>query len=211
MIVHVIALAINLGLLCLPLGLANVGVDTSVLALLSGAMLLCVADLRRGQVTVECDVLPASRFGRAICQANGVSVLLCFWLTLTFRQTTGDAFSISSEVIGLSMMFAGALIRGHAIATLGETFVSRESPIGRFQTDSIYAWLRHPSECGLLLTTLGGGIMMSSFVAAIWWLSVLLPLSLLRTKCEERALRAEFGVEYDSYAASVGSYLPRFR
>jgi len=211
MIVQAIALAINLGLLCLPLWLTTAGVDRSVLAFLSGAMLLCVADLCRGKLTDECDILPASRSGRAICQTNGVAVLLCVWLALTFRQTTGDAFPVLCEVIGLSMMFAGALIRGHAIATLGETFVSRESPKGRFRTDKIYAWLRHPSECGLLMATLGGSIMMSSLVAATWWIAVLVPLSLLRTKFEERALRAEFGVEYDSYAATVGSYLPRFR
>ncbi len=105
-------------------------------------------------------------------------------------------------VVGIVAMWLGIGLREWAVWTLGRFFtvVVRVAPGQTVVDRGPYAWVRHPSYTGLLLTLLGLGLALGN------WLSVLALVVLptiglvVRIRVEERALLATLGDSYRSYA-----------
>ena len=74
--------------------------------------------------------------------------------------------------------------------------------------EGVYAWMRHPSETGMLLVALGAAILLGSGVAAAVWGALLLPLALARISIEDRCLSEAFGAKHRSYRRRVRALVP---
>lgn len=112
--------------------------------------------------------------------------------------------------VGIAAIVGGALFRLWAVVTLGQFFTLdvRITSDQKVVTSGPYRWVRHPSYTGLLLSLLGIGLCLGS------WLSVLallvLPLVGLvrRIFVEEDALMANLGEPYREFAAGRKRLVP---
>jgi protein-S-isoprenylcysteine O-methyltransferase Ste14 len=72
-----------------------------------------------------------------------------------------------------------------------------------------YSYVRHPQYLGFILTMLGFLFQWPTLLTlAMFPILVVMYVRLARE--EEREVRAEFGKEYDQYAATTPGWLPRF-
>ena len=128
-------------------------------------------------------------------------VLLAVWSAVAFTGLTIPGRWVPFG-LGISMMWVGLALRQWSVRTLGRSFtvVVRVTEGQAVVDRGPYRWVRHPSYAGLLLTLLGLGLTLGS------WLSVLalavLPSAGLavRIRVEERALLAGLGEPYREYA-----------
>lgn len=140
----------------------------------------------------------------------GVVLLLLFWTALIERSVEGATNLGLATMAGALLMFCGATLRFAAIQTLGPFFRS-EPGVRRNQRlvrTGVYSSLRHPSELGNLLVSLGAVICLQSTVAGLMWLGVLLPIVLARVRQEDRQLSSVFGSDFRRYTKEVGGLLP---
>jgi protein-S-isoprenylcysteine O-methyltransferase Ste14 len=113
--------------------------------------------------------------------------------------------------LGLVVAWTGLVLRGWAVRTLGEYFITKVE----VEDDQVvvtggpYKWVRHPSYSGLLLAMAGFGLAMGN-VGSLLALS-LLPLlgTLPRIRVEERALEATLGDQYKDYEKDRPRLIPR--
>ncbi|MBV9073163.1 MAG: isoprenylcysteine carboxylmethyltransferase family protein [Acidobacteria bacterium] len=73
-----------------------------------------------------------------------------------------------------------------------------------------YALVRHPIYSGLLLATLGTGIVRGQ-VRGLLAVPILWFGFWLKTRIEERFMRKTFGHQYDEYSRTTGALVPRLR
>ncbi len=74
-------------------------------------------------------------------------------------------------------------------------------------TTGIYRWMRHPQYTGIFLFTLGWILHWPSFVTLALW-PVLMAAYVWLALYEERQARAEFGDDWDAYAARTKRFIP---
>jgi protein-S-isoprenylcysteine O-methyltransferase Ste14 len=79
-------------------------------------------------------------------------------------------------------------------------------PGHRLVTRGIYGMIRNPSYLGLLINALGWALAFRSTVGVLLT-ALLLPPRLARIR-RGRALRSEFGSEYDAYCARTSRLVP---
>jgi protein-S-isoprenylcysteine O-methyltransferase Ste14 len=144
------------------------------------------------------------RLSRASC----ASIVLVFWCAqLQAIGTTASALILTAGAVVLA---AGLLLRGFAIVQLRGQFISEATRPGQsalLQT-GIYAWLRHPSEAGLILIVAGAALSMHSYLAGLLIAVVVLPLTIARIRLEEIGLKIAFGQEFADYCARVPPLAP---
>lgn len=78
-------------------------------------------------------------------------------------------------------------------------------------TDQIHAILRHPSETGLLLASLGFTVMLGAWQTAMILFPITLAVSIYRMRLEEHWLLASFGAEYGDYCRRTGRWIPNLK
>ena len=111
---------------------------------------------------------------------------------------------------GLALMVGGIAVRQWAVLTLGRFFtvVVRVTEDQAVIDRGPYRWVRHPSYTGLLLTLVGLGIALGS------WLSLLALATLptiglvIRIRVEEDALLTTIGERYREYAENRPRLIP---
>jgi protein-S-isoprenylcysteine O-methyltransferase Ste14 len=111
--------------------------------------------------------------------------------------------------VGLALFAAGCALRIWPVFVLGRRFSGLVAiqPGHTLVTTGIYSVIRHPSYLGLLILTLGWGLVFRSGVGVL--LAVLtVPPILARIRAEERLLNSQFGAEYDAYRARTARLLP---
>lgn len=114
-----------------------------------------------------------------MAQVVGVLMLATFW----FAQIETALFEINSLVlmpVGLAMVAIGILLRASAIFSLGRNFVSDIRCDTAVIETGIYRVLRHPSEYGLLLVSVGAPLMLGATSAAFFASMTLVPISVWR-------------------------------
>lgn len=145
-----------------------------------------------------------------------------FWDTANAIELVGMIFGFTNighiqtgssliAVLGLALLFAGIIIRGTAIHTLGKYFTGTVliKKDHRLIRSGLYKHLRHPAYTGALLAHLGLGLAFSNWISL--GLSVI-PFSvaaLYRMHVEERALREAFGEAYISYSRGTKRLIPK--
>ena len=114
------------------------------------------------------------------------------------------------QVSGLAVIFLGILFRFLCIRQLGKYFtvnVTIRKDHQLMQT-GFYTYIRHPSYSGSLLSFLGFGLSLNSWLSLT--IVVLLPLItiLYRIKIEEAVLEEKFGQQYRDYATKTRRLIP---
>ncbi len=138
-----------------------------------------------------------------VCVSLGVFVGLQRWAALPFPSKW--MLSIGTTLIGL-----GLLVRWQAMLTLRRFFTSNVQILENHQLvdKGLYAYIRHPAYAGSLLSFLGLGLALNS------WLSLLIifvPIFLAfvrRMNIEEQALLQALGSTYQQYRQRTARLLP---
>jgi protein-S-isoprenylcysteine O-methyltransferase Ste14 len=192
--------------------LASAAADWPVVALvlMAGAFYLAeLSAMEHAERRARPPALRIDRLARRLALCSCLAVLAVFWTALLERAAGPVSFAWH-QALGFVMMPAGIAMRRAAIGRLGERFVTSVSADGRCELvdEGVYARVRHPSETGLLLVTLGAAILLGSSAAAAVWCAVLLPLTLARIGIEDRCLSRAFGGEFRSYRRRVRALVP---
>lgn len=106
----------------------------------------------------------------------GLSMLATFWIAQIERQLT-HIESWAVHVLGAILLALGVGLRVVAIQALGPRFISDIRVEGAIVREGIYAWVRHPSEVGLLLIVAGGPLLLGSPITATAATVFLMPFS----------------------------------
>lgn len=113
-------------------------------------------------------------------------------------------------IAGAVLMWSGIVLRQWAVLTLGRFFtVDVRVAANQTVVDSgPFAWVRHPSYTGLLLTLTGFALALGNWLALI--VGVLLPVvgTAVRIRVEERALLDGLGDPYRRYAQGRQRLIP---
>ena len=183
--VHVIVLLLPTYLLAGPDGMAW-PTGCFALCIMAAAMLegLCVAQHRQ-VISTEVQDKQAVRVALLV----GICLLAAFWSAQIERLALGPS-SLIIHALGASFVLIGIALRVAAIRALGPRFVS-DICVGRSMVrDGIYAWMRHPSEIGLLLLATGGPLLIGAPLTAGAAVIMLLPISRWRMQRENTAWAA---------------------
>ena len=201
---------LNALLVAAPLALVDHGSGSILpfLLLVAGSSLMCIAELRHtAQRTESLKSFGAYQFAAL---AGSLLFLLTQWSSLTEfllgRSTTSDV----SMATGAALVVAGGIIRSMSLKSLANGFCS-ETVSTELVTNRIYAILRHPSETGLLLASVGFTVMLSSWQTAMILLPIALAFSICRMRMEEHWLLASFGAEYRDYCHQTGRWIPNLK
>lgn len=217
-----LGLVANALVLCAPIAVMwSVGfaVSLSELGVFLGlATLFCAADLSR-------EFYPADEAATknswqhfrtsTLAQVTGLVVLAIFWASQAEQVYWFDAnrqslLATGIGALGAVFFVAGAVLRWWAIAALrkyfvSETYVTQQQPLVDWGP---YRFMRHPSETGILLATLGAVLLCQSFFAGVIWIGCLLPLVVYRVLLEEQGLIQGLGDCYADYQKRVRRLLP---
>jgi protein-S-isoprenylcysteine O-methyltransferase Ste14 len=152
-----------------------------------------------------------ARQGLVGAQLTGLTVLLVIWCGLVELRLRHSLVAWPIVAGGICIALLGIALRSSAIAALGSDFqtIHRLAAPDRLQTTGLYAWIRHPSETGLLLFAIGCALLLHSGVAAMLVLTLLLPLVILRLKAEEVVLRQVCGAAHEEYCRRTPLLVPR--
>ena len=141
-----------------------------------------------------CAVAPAPLLHddlNALNWAQGLGLLAGFEMSLLWAPEGHIAPGLC--LAGGVMILSGAVLRCLAIRQLGDGFTNTSRPATAVLCrDGIYSWLRHPAETGLLLIAAGFPLALGAWQAMLVVMPVLLVLSLIRIRCEERGLAKAF-------------------
>ncbi len=111
---------------------------------------------------------------------------------------------------GVTTLWLGVAFRLWAVFTLGRFFkltvVIQESH--RVVDRGPYRWLRHPSYTGALIAAAGIGLAEGDWLGLAIIVIGVLTAYLIRIPVEERAMLAEFGEDYEAYAARTARLVP---
>jgi protein-S-isoprenylcysteine O-methyltransferase Ste14 len=123
--------------------------------------------------------------GTRLALVSALGLLATAWAAVGF-----PSFSSPLSWLGLLAIAAGVVLRALAMRALGASFTSEivAIPGQRLVSHGIYARLRHPSDVGLLLVSLGLAWLGGSAAAAVIALGVVAPSVILRMLREDAAL-----------------------
>jgi protein-S-isoprenylcysteine O-methyltransferase Ste14 len=92
---------------------------------------------------------------------------------------------------GVALWIVAMIYLGKSLAVLpgGERLVTR----------GVYRYLRHPVYLGIDMALFGLFLAVGSMVGMIYFFVVVLPLNIIRSRFEEKALLQKFGDPYETY------------
>lgn len=140
--------------------------------------------------------------GTRLALASALGLLVTTWAAIASPTfTTARAAWLGAPLVAL-----GIALRAAAIRALGTSFTSEivVVPGQLLVTRGVYAWMRHPSDAGLLLVALGLSALGASLGALAITLVVVVPSVIARIHAEERALAASHEAAHARYREDVG-------
>ena len=100
--------------------------------------------------------------------------------------------------VGLTVGLSGVALWMVAMAHLGKSLAVL--PGGeRLVTHGVYRYLRHPVYVGIDMTLFGLFLAVGSTYGMIYFCLVVVPLNIIRSRFEEKALMQKFGDDYNTY------------
>lgn len=140
----------------------------------------------------------------------GPVILLIFAIDLWFGYTQTGPLPVSFLYLGVFLALLGIAVRQWALATLGRFFFAQIefSSDHKLITQGPYRLIRHPSYTGATLTFLGLALVMQSCGAVVVTAAYIGVFLGSRIFGEERALKKEFGEEYEAYARRTKRLVP---
>lgn len=104
------------------------------------------------------------------------------------------AIVLPSLIIG----FLGLLLWIVSMMNLGSSFAVLPGA-KQLVRGGVYKYIRHPMYCGINVTLGGLVIASGSYLGLSVYLVLVIPLNIIRSRLEERALLEEFGDSYKEY------------
>ncbi len=160
------------------------------------------------------------RSGKADKPSSDKNTLLFIWVSIIISITIGvfvskiSTFPIDKsgqiELIGISVIIIGIIVRLVAIKQLGKFFTVNVTIRENHQLlqSGFYKFLRHPSYTGSLLSFLGFGLSLNNWLSlSIVFLPTLLAM-IHRMNIEEKVLTEQFGKHYLDYIAKTKRLIP---
>jgi protein-S-isoprenylcysteine O-methyltransferase Ste14 len=149
------------------------------------------------------------RGNRWVIAALGLIGLLDVYLPA--RADREERWTIDGESVrwlGVLLYALGGVLRLWPVFVLGRRFSGLVAiqPGHTLVTSGIYSRIRHPSYLGLLVMTLGWGLVFRAWVGVLLATLIVPPL-VARIRSEEQLLRSQFGAEYDAYRARTPARL----
>ncbi|MBV8097884.1 MAG: isoprenylcysteine carboxylmethyltransferase family protein [Verrucomicrobia bacterium] len=179
------------------LGLAYLGFELFVLA------------TRRGKVKAKAKSVDRGTIRAAWALILG-SCIVGFFLSRHITVLNWPPHSAVIIGVAVLLLVGGVALRVWAIRRLGIFFtVAVGIQHGhRVIQDGPYRFVRHPSYTGSLIALTGVGFLTFNWLGLILIVSCTLLAYALRISVEEKALLAEFGSEYQEYAARTKRLIP---
>ena len=131
-------------------------------------------------------------------------------ITESMLSATNDNYLLSFwNIAGLILFVVGLSIAIVAAFTLGRfyasTLVIRDDH--RLITQGVYRFARHPLYFGVIIGIFGVPVYAPSLYGFLV-MSVLIPITLIRIRMEERLLTEEFGDAYRAYQKATSKLIP---
>jgi protein-S-isoprenylcysteine O-methyltransferase Ste14 len=111
--------------------------------------------------------------------------------------------------LGLVLGAGGSALRLWPVFVLGNRFSGLVAiqPGHMLETHGIYSVIRHPSYLGLLLSSLGWGLVFRSLLGVALAVALIVPV-MARIRAEEALLERWFGADYVAYRTRVARFIP---
>jgi protein-S-isoprenylcysteine O-methyltransferase Ste14 len=162
-------------------------------------------------------VFRSKKTDSGIMDRNSLNLI---WITIILSISIGiyslnwAEFNITNSdilrYIGLVLILSGMIIRFISIRTLGKFFTVDLSIHEKHEliNTGLYKYIRHPSYTGSLLSFLGFGLSLNSWISlAIIFLPVTSAF-LYRITIEEKLLQSQFGSVYVTYKKHTKRLVP---
>lgn len=114
------------------------------------------------------------------------------------------------RIVGLLMFALFSWLQIAAYKSLGNSYAPDIVILKdhKLHTKGLYRFIRHPQYLGQILSDLGAGIALLSYMVFPLVIFVEIPLFLMRAKAEEKILSKYFKEEYSEYKKKSGFILP---
>lgn len=138
-----------------------------------------------------------------------VLIILSVFKIGTLQAELEKEFQIY-RIIGLAMFVVFSWIQVLSYKTLGKNYaqdivIMKEHNLVR---EGVYRFVRHPQYISQLLSDLGAGLALTSYLVIPLVVFVEIPLFILRAVVEEKMLRKHFGESFVSYKKHSGFIIP---
>lgn len=127
----------------------------------------------------------------------------------TLEITDNDPLYIY-RLIGLVVFFIFSWMQVWAYKTMGKNY-SQEVVISKKQElvqEGPYKFVRHPQYISQLLSDIGAGLALASFIVIPVVILIQIPLFILRANLEEKLLQKKFLEDYKEYKKKTGFIIP---
>jgi protein-S-isoprenylcysteine O-methyltransferase Ste14 len=139
-----------------------------------------------------------------------IGLTACIVIAINVPSLRFGANTWTTLVLGIAIAWLGVLLRVWAVWSLGR-FFQRDVMI---QKDHVvwrggpYRLLRHPAYAGTLISYLGFGLAIGSWVGALVWVAIVAAGYVPRIRVEEAELTRALGDSYRDYARSTARLVP---
>lgn len=164
-----------------------------------------------------------TKVGNAILKPKSVLQVLPSWIAaiVVVLQVLG-IFEIGTldytqyppttvfRLVGLAFFIVCGILQVSAFQSLGASY-STEAVILKghhLQTGKWYRWIRHPQYFFQLLSDIGAGLALGSWLVLPVVLLAELPALMMRARLEEKILQSHFGNAYTDYKKKSGFFFP---
>jgi protein-S-isoprenylcysteine O-methyltransferase Ste14 len=147
---------------------------------------------------------------RLLVWSAAIGLTACLLIAINVPSLRFGANTWTTLVLGIAIAWLGVLLRVWAVWSLGR-FFQREVMI---QTDHVvwrggpYRMLRHPAYAGTLVSYLGFGLAIGSWVGALVWVAIVAAGYVPRIRVEEAELTRALGDSYRDYARTTARLVP---
>jgi protein-S-isoprenylcysteine O-methyltransferase Ste14 len=186
------------------LGQARAEASRSRLRVLGTSVLATMAGRSRGGESADRGTK------RLLVWSAVIGLTVCIVIAINVPSLRFGANTWTTLVLGIAIAWLGVLLRIWAVWSLGR-FFQRDVMI---QNDHVvwrggpYRLLRHPAYAGTLISYLGFGLAIGSWVGAFVWVAIVAAGYVPRIRVEEAELTRALGDSYRDYARSTARLVP---
>ena len=186
------------------LGQARAEAGRSRLRVLGTSVLATMAGRSRGGESADRGTK------RLLVWSAVIGLTACIVIAINVSSLRFGANTWTTLVLGIAIAWLGVLLRVWAVWSLGR-FFQRDVMI---QKDHVvwrggpYRLLRHPAYAGTLISYLGFGLAIGSWVGALVWVAIVAAGYVPRIRVEEAELTRALGDSYRDYARTTARLVP---
>lgn len=210
MVLQALRAALFTGIMSLIIGIANVRDTPLFMVVLAALFVLHFLEISSPGATSLKSGLKGEDHSRVTTWIIGASFLTNVVLPiLDYRYSTPVPQVAWWNWLGLLALIAGSAMRVWSIRVAGDSFKVQivVTAKQRLVMSGPYAWVRHPSYLGTVISYLGVATIFSSSWGLATLLIIVVPTLIVRLLKEEKLLAAHFGEEWRRYRAQTESRL----